>query len=157
MYLCSSHRVTSSTWWAQALFLRMGASPCQITRICWVKKLLDDQDNCQITRICWGQYWLNFQRDSDFVMLSKMISFLEASQETPTFRPFGVSTPTSPYWILLLWKLVTRLSRSPWKNSIMPLDVLCGAYCLLIEFPPPPPHTSSSSSTSRVLLIPESA
>ena len=34
-----------------------------------------------------------------------------------TFRPFGVSTPTSPYWIRLLWKPVTKLSRSPWVNQ----------------------------------------
>ena len=33
--------VTSSTWCAQALFLRIGASPCQITRMCWGEKLLD--------------------------------------------------------------------------------------------------------------------
>ena len=31
------HLVTSSTWCAQALFLRIGASPCQITRMCWEK------------------------------------------------------------------------------------------------------------------------
>ena len=35
------HLVTSSTWCAQALFLRIGASPCQITRMCWGGRLSD--------------------------------------------------------------------------------------------------------------------
>ena len=77
------HLVTSSTWCAQALFLRIGASPCQITKMCSEKQ---------------------------FVRFSKVFKSL-------TFRPFGVSTPTRPYWILLLWKLVTKLSRSPWVGE----------------------------------------
>ena len=115
--------VTSSTWCAQALFLSIGASPCQITRMCFRKFLLE---------------------------------FLQKVFKTLTFRPFGVSTPTSPYWIRLLWKLVTKLSRSPWVTQKVQL---CRRNAFGIEsiLSKSVKITSSSSSTSRVLLIPESA
>ena len=67
MYLCSSHLVTSSTWCAQALFLRMGASPCQMTRICWGQNFCPitrtaEYENCWITRIRWVK-WLPDNQD----------------------------------------------------------------------------------------------
>ena len=78
MYLCSSHLVTSSTWCAQALFLRMGASPCQMTRICWGQNFCPitrtaEYENCWITRICWEQKTIKFQQYFRFWIFAEMI------------------------------------------------------------------------------------
>ena len=43
------HLVTSSTWCAQALFLRIGASPCQITKMCFEKQFVRFSKSFQVT------------------------------------------------------------------------------------------------------------
>ena len=66
--------------------------------------------------VCTGtfpQNWSLSLPNHQNVLRGKAFRFSKAFA-TLTFRPFGVSTPTRPYWILLLWKLVTKLSMSPW-------------------------------------------
>ena len=156
MYLCSSHLVTSSTWCAQALFLKMGASPCQMTRICW------GQNFCQITRVCWVRKLLdnqdmlrtkNYKIPTGFEFFLKWFNFCKYLKEDPLFGLLACPPPPvrtgSCYcenWSPGCQGLPGRIRSCFLMLSFMSFDWIS-----------PPPHTSSSSSTSRVLLIPESA
>ena len=169
MYLCSSHLVTSSTWCAQALFLRMGASPCQMTRICWGQNFCPitrtaEYENCWITRIRWVK-WLPDNQDmlrTKNYKIPTVFQVLNFCWNDLIFGSISRKTHFSAFWRVhphqsVLDPATVKTGHQAVKVSLEEFDHVswCRALCFSIEFPlhliplPPPPLPECCSSLSQ--------
>ena len=139
------HLVTSSTWWAQALFLRMGASPCQITRMCCGKtniSLSRHLDQNLLRSVRFSKY-LKVIYFSPFWRLHPDQPVLDATAVEAGDQAVKVALGQTKCQVRSIMRLQCKMPHSK--------GILLKTMDFKMIF------TSSSSSTSRVLLIPESA